>query len=214
MAARLNKGLITIGVLLLTFLFVSAGRFGVAELLGLSATQEMNRWTQAQRVPTAEELLSVATRIEWAIRLADLNPSYHESLARVALLRAAQSGLLAELRSHSLEVARAQIHRAIALRPVSPYSWTILLLVKRDLHEYDEEFRQALHRAVELGPWEPELLPQLADVGLSAWVYLPEKEQSLVSQVFIRGLQRQQSAMLAITNAHRGDCANQQVGCK
>lgn len=214
MATRLNKSLSLIAALLLALVFITALRFGVAELCGMSASDEMARWVQAKRVPTADEIQAVITELKWAVRLAEVNPAHHEAIVQLELTRAAQAGLSPQSRLNLLESARVNAHRAIALRPVSPYSWTLLLVVKRELHEYDEEFRQALHQAVMLGPWEPELLPALVDVGLSAWAALPEKERAIVGETFVRGMQRQQAVMMGIANAHRGDCANQQEACK
>lgn len=211
--AALSKYSLVISVTLLTLVLIAAACLGSAELLGMSANQEMERWSQERRMPTAEESQSVATRLDWAIGLTGFNPAFHESLARLELLRATQLGLSAQSRAECLELARAQIHRAITLRPVSPYGWTLLLLIKRELREYDEEFRHALHRAVELGPWEPTLLPQLADVGLSAWSDLPVEERTVIGQVFVRGMKRQPQTMFDVVRAHRKPCAEAEAVC-
>lgn len=200
-------------ILVLALVFIMAGRYGVAELFAMSANGEMASWAKSKRSPTPEESQLVVNRFEWAIVLADLNPAHHEGLSRVEFTRALQLQASDPLRLTYLESARLQIHRAIALRPISAISWTNLLVIKRELHEYDVEFRHALHRAVELGPWEPELLPQLADVGLSAWSVMPAEEQALIGQVFERGMQNQQWTMLAIARAHHDQCTDKQTVC-
>ncbi|MBA4383014.1 MAG: hypothetical protein C0406_10655, partial [Sideroxydans sp.] len=101
----------------------------------------------------------------------------------------------------------------LALSPASPYRWTQLLLLKRDLAEFDAEFRYALHRAVELGPWEPSLLLAQADVGLSAWKVMPPEEQAIIQQIFVRGMKHQSKEMRAVAQSHRSACA-QGVTCR
>lgn len=211
---RSKRGWHIVIVLVLAFVFITAGRYGIAELIGMSANSELDSWTKFKRTPTADESQSVATRYAWAIALADMNPAHHEGLARLDFIRATQLPTSDPLRATYLASAKAEILRAISLRPISPYSWTILLVIKHASQEYDAEFRHALHRAVELGPWEPDLLPQLADVGLSAWSVMPAEEQALIGQVFVRGMQRQQKTMLSIANAHINQCANGQTVCQ
>lgn len=209
-----KRGWYIVIVLVLAVVLISALRFGVAELIGMSANHELDSWAKSKRTPTADESQSVATRYAWAIALADMNPAHHEGLARLDFIRATQLSSSDPLRATYLASAKTQILRAISLRPISPYSWTILLVIKRESQEYDAEFRHALHRAVELGPWEPALLPQLADVGLSAWSVMPVEEQSIIGQVFVRGMQRQQQTMLSIANAHINQCADGQTVCQ
>ncbi len=211
---RSKRGWHIVILLVLAVVLISALRFGVSELLGMSANTDLTSWAKSNHAPTAEESQSAATRYAWAIALADMNPAHHEDLARLDFIRATQLPTSDPLRSTYLASAKAQILRAISLRPISPFSWGILLVIKRELHEYDEEFRHALHRAVELGPWEPRMLPQLADVGLSAWPLMPAEEQALINQVFVRGMQRQQKTMMYIANVHRNQCANGQTACQ
>lgn len=211
---RTKRGWYIFIVLVMAVVMISVLRFGVAELIGMSANREFVNWTRSKHAPSSEESQSVATRYGWAITLADMNPAHHEGLARLELMRATLLQTSDPLRATYLASAKAHILRAISLRPISPYSWGILLVIKRELQEYDAEFRHALHRAVELGPWEPELLPQLADVGLSAWPMMPAEERALVSQIFVRGMQRQQQVMFAIANAHINQCANGQTVCQ
>ncbi len=191
----------------LLFMLFSGARIGIAELYSLSARTTMESWDAARRFPAASEIEAVQQQLEFARDLAINDPEQHENIARLSLVRAAVPGIPPGEKTKRLQAGLAEIRTAIALRPVSPYSWTILLMVKRDLGEFDSEFLHALHRAVELGPWEPELLVSLADVGLTAWPKVPPEEQDLIQHIFVRGLEHQAKSIQEVVSGHRNECA-------
>lgn len=204
-----KKSLLWVTVAFLLFVLVSAIRIGVVELLSINAHLSLDEWDFTNQPPSASEVESVARQLEIVRMLADGNPGTYEDVAYLNLMRAWLPGIsLAEKEFHR-QTGMSAIRTAIALRPVSPYSWTILLLIKRDLGEFDAEFRHALHLSVELGPWEPELLIWQADVGLSAWTEMPEEEQALIQQVFVRGMERQRRQIIDVFLQHLDDCAFQ-----
>ncbi|MDO8311839.1 MAG: hypothetical protein Q7T25_07860 [Sideroxyarcus sp.] len=214
MGSPAKKYLLWIIVVFLSFVLISAARFGAAELFSLNALHSIESWKSAKLPPSAMQIESVARQFETARFFADGNPDHHENIARMHLLRAALPDVSSAAKGMQLSLGLAEIRTAIAQRPVSPYSWTILLLLKRELGEFDAEFRFALHRAVELGPWEPELLTSLADIGLSAWDALPAAEQAIIQQVFVRGMERQDKLMRDVAQAHHNPCAESEVSCQ
>ncbi|MDD4910687.1 MAG: hypothetical protein PHP57_00185 [Sideroxydans sp.] len=208
----MKKSVFWIGVLFLVFVFISATRFGVAELLSISARSEMDSWGKKGLAPTTADVESVGDRIQWAIRFADVNPSHHEDAARLSLMRALLPNVSPAEKSLFLKQGVAEIQTSLHLRPISAYSWVIFLSLKRELNEYDDEFRHALHRAVELGPWESELIVALADIGLSAWDKMPAAEQAIIQQVFVRGMRRNQNQLNQVSRAHREAACAQKAG--
>lgn len=213
----IKKNILWVSILFAAFVLIAAIRFGIAELFSLSANQTMQGWKLSPQAPSNTEIESVASQLNIARFLSGNDPVHHENIARLNLIRAALPDVNPDEKKSLLQRGLSEIHTAIALRPVSPYSWTILLLIKRDLGEFDAEFIHALHRAVELGPWEPELLTSLAGVGLSAWTAMPAAEQALIQQVFVRGIERQGSAMKEIAEVHLNECAvhnNHMTGCQ
>ena len=214
MESLAKKSLLWVAVAILLFVIVSAARSVAAELFSLAASRTMQGWESVRQSPSVAQVESVARRFEFARFMANDDPVHHENIARLSLLRAALPDVTPAERKSLLQLGMSEIRTAIALRPVSPYSWTILLLIKRELDEFDAEFRHALHRAVELGPWEPELLTSLADVGLSAWVKMPAAKQALIQQVFVRGMERQSNLMRDVALAHRHECATRATGGK
>ena len=209
-----KKSLIWVTIAFLLFVIFSAVRFGAAELFSMSARRSMQDWESAQQPPPVTQVESVARQLEIARFLADDNPEHHENIARLSLVRAGLADVSFAEKKSQLLLGLSEIRTAIASRPVSPYSWTILLLIKRDLGEFDAEFRHALYRSVELGPWEPGLLILLADAGLNAWTEMPATEQALIQQVFVRGMQRQGDLMRDVAQRHINACAGQEVECQ
>lgn len=77
----------------------------------------------------------------------------------------------------SLGLFRAAAQR----RPVSPYVWANIALVKFRLGEIDREFSAALRQAIVLGPWEPHIQLLAADIGLGAYDQLGMDERKVVT---------------------------------
>jgi hypothetical protein len=214
MLSLAKKSLFWLVVLFLFFILISAIRLGAADLFLLSSHRTFQTWNLAEQFPMMAQVEAVERDLEMAKFFANDNPDVHEDIARLSLLRAQLPNVLLNEKQAQLQRAISAIRIAISLRPVSPYSWTILLIIKREQNEFDAEFRHALHRAVELGPWEPELLTSLADVGLSAWSKLPAAEQAIIQQVFVRGMQRQSNLMQSVVQAHRYECTAGVAGVK
>ena len=209
MATLAKKSLLWVTVISLLIFLVFAIRLGVVELLSISARVSMQDWDFSQQAPPVSEIESVAQKLEWARFLDGDHPGPHEDIAYLSLMRFWMPYISAAEKKSQLQIGLSEIRTAISLRPVSPYSWTILLLIKRDLGEYDAEFRHALRRSVELGPWEPELLMWLVDVGLSAWTAMPAEEQALILAAFARAQEDQRSQVIDTFVTHQDDCAFQ-----
>lgn len=191
---------------LLLFVIVSAARSGAADLLSVFVRSEMDTWQGGAVKPQPADLDSVSRALTLATVLAPGNPAHPEDRARLALLRATMPDIGDAEKQALLKQGLQQIHRAISLRPASAYSWAILLLLKRESAEYDAEFRLGLERAVTLGPWEPEVQPIVAEVGLSAWPSLSAAEREMVRNNFVRGMRHQPEVMIELAQSHRDAC--------
>jgi len=199
-----NKIIVWISITFLFYLIFSAVRIGAADLLSKYARNEMGTW--ALSAPDSSELTKVYRVINMARLIAPDMPDSYEDLARLYLARSRT--LNGAARSASLKEGIVLIRQAIVLRPISPYSWTILMQFKSELGEYDVEFRRALERAVSLGPWESWVQPIVAEVGLRAWESLVSAEQEMVRKNFVRGLKRQAETMMNIAKEQRRRCHN------
>lgn len=200
-----NSVLWVVGAFLI-FVIFSAARLGAADLLSGYARDEMDTWSSSATRPESSAMADVSRALGVAQWIAPANPNLYEDMARMALVRSGMPGINIAERNTALRDGLAQIRQAIDLRPVSAYSWGVLLRLKSELDEYDAEFRRGLERVVTLGPWEPELQSIVADTGLSAWAALPVAEREMVRKNFVRGMKRQADTMISIAQSHRDDC--------
>lgn len=201
----------------LSYVIISAVRIGVADLLSGYAESELQAWSSSTIRSDASAVDNVSRALGVARLIAPDNPDHHEHLARLALVRSGMPGISESERNLHLVYGLEQIRKAIDLRPVSPYSWVIMLQLKRQRAEYDPEFFHGLERAVTLGPWEPAVQLIIADVGLSAWAALPSAEQEMMKANFARGVKRQAKQIISIFRMHRNVCNGERtqlnVGC-
>jgi hypothetical protein len=206
-----KKVLVAIGSLIILFFLFSAVRIGTADLLSKYLKNEIEDLSTSTASPDVSAIESLNRVLSVARFISPEDPDHLEDLAHLALSYATLPGLDAAKRAAQLSKGIEHIHDAIALRPVSAYAWASLLLLKREQGSYDAEFRHALERTVTLGPWETELQPIVADVGLSAWAALPLAEQEMVRENFVRGMKRQPDVMIAISQSHQDDCKGEQA---
>ncbi len=91
------------------------------------------------------------------------------------------------------DVARqkAAVHyrESIKQQPTWPHAWNDLASVKFRLSEIDQEYYAAVHKAVELGPWEPDIQDNLISTAVILWEELPESEKAIFLQVMSNSLQ-------------------------
>ena len=128
----------------------------------------------------ATSFAEAESRVTRALGLFPSHPDYLDFSARLSGLRSVQPGVMGRERRELLESAAENHRRALAVRPLWPYSWAGLLGVKDQLGKVDEEFRLALRRSVETGPWEPRVQLQVIRSGIRYWDELGSQERGLV----------------------------------
>jgi len=87
---------------------------------------------------------------------------------------------------HSRQQALAAYRIAVIARPSWPYDWANLAFSKVRLLEFDNEYKAALHKAVELGPWRIGINKQVAEMGLISWPELDLATQEIVLEAIKR----------------------------
>lgn len=113
---------------------------------------------------------------------------YLDLAGQLKSLRARQPGVVGRERREWLEAAAGDHRRALAERPVWPYSWAALLSVKDALGQVDSEFVNAMYRATAIGPWEPRVQLQVLRSGIRYWDELASKEHELIRRVLADAL--------------------------
>ncbi|KOR30128.1 hypothetical protein TI03_00290 [Achromatium sp. WMS1] len=82
--------------------------------------------------------------------------------------------------------ALALFRKALRIRPVSPYTWGNLALVKLYLWEYDAELTQAFDNISAYGPWTQDIHLLLVKNGLKVWNLLDTPTQNSLDALRIR----------------------------
>lgn len=188
-----------VGALLL-FVIFTAVRIGISDSLCSRASIRMGQWSS----DGMQDVSGVGGMLNAARWIAPDNPDAYEGMARLEAIRANTDN--AEARNAALRRGLALARRAVLLRPVSPYSWSQLLWFKNALGEYDAEFRLGLEATLQLGPWEPGLQVEIAEIGLSAWPVLSGHERRMVEDDVMRGMKHQAEKMRSIVRRHWPDC--------
>lgn len=146
--------------------------------------QAQSAQSQPAAGPVDQEAVDDAeARLQLALESFPDNPDYQVLAGRLKELRVRQTGIVGKERDSLLYAAAAHYRQAIVLRPLWPYSWSNLLGVKDQLRAVDAEYRLALRRSVELGPWEPRVQVQALESGLRFWDQLSHSERALIQDL-------------------------------
>jgi hypothetical protein len=112
-----------------------------------------------------------------ALAHAPQHPEYLAFAGHLKELQAGQPGIVGKTRREYLEDALRYYRAALTVRPLWPRDWAGLLRVKDGLGEVDGEFRHALRRSMETGPWTPPVQLQVVRSGLRHWDRLDSGEK-------------------------------------
>jgi hypothetical protein len=94
--------------------------------------------------------------------------------------------------------ANHHVTRALALRPVWPYSWAALADIRYRSGVADETFELALRRAAELGLNEPPVQAAIAFYGLAVWDEIGSATRTAVESAVAAGMRRDAPEMMQI----------------
>lgn len=174
------------GLLLLASLIIAwlALRMLLAGLFSQQAQHFLDDWATARAEEPSAAAFAVAEHA--ALTAVGLYPSASgadlDRLGRVYQWQyhrhpatSADPEVIASRRA-AVEAYRA----AVAARPLWPYTWVRLAQAKLSLGEADAEFRDALRRASELGPWRPGVNRGISQIGFQAWRALDAQTRRLV----------------------------------
>ena len=160
------------------------------QLVGEAAV-EMSTWGATGNRPSIETWNSVYERLQAAQRILPGDPITSELL-----------GLLASQRSDRADLLDAGVEymvKALALRPVSGYTWANLVEARYRRGEPAANVELAIGRAGELGGAEPGVQRIIADYGLALWDELTPQAQGTVDQLIGAGTRRNPLEMLQIS---------------
>ena len=172
----------------LLFLTYVAGSWGLADVYARPTINEIRSWQKGKKQLEEKDWARVQTELEKALALDPNNPDTNHFMA-IAL-----EGQYADLPPKTVDAEPARraaldyYRKAVQLRPVWPYTWIDLALVKYRLGERDKEFYDAWHRGVELGPFEPGVQQVAAGIGLHGWNSFTKEDRTFTLDVIKRGV--------------------------
>ena len=127
--------------------------------------------------------------LERAVQEAPADPELHELLA-LSLANDVE-------RSSGPEQVR-ELKQALAMRPVSPYTWANLAAAQYRAGVTGETFQLALERAAQLGPNEPAVQGLVALYGLAVLDEVRPQTRAAIDRVVAAGMKSDPAAMMRI----------------
>lgn len=94
-------------------------------------------------------------------------------------------------RNRLLDEASEQYREALKVRPTWPYFWANLVVARAERGIFDGEFRKAVRRTVETGPWEPRVQLQLIRVDFIEQQRLDLRSRERIDDLLKRALRTQ-----------------------
>ncbi len=174
----------TLAIALGAFLLIGAGlsvAYGLpgalADARSLAARAQIDAWRDGTPPKNGVEQrwIRVRDQLLAAIAIAPENPQFHSDLGYLHALRASQVpavseyAAMAELRQSLFAVAVEHYRNAAVLRPMFPYGWAHLALVKHYTNEADAELWSAYDKTYAYGRNEPSMQRILAEIAFARW---------------------------------------------
>lgn len=166
------------------FLLIGAGlsiAYGLpgalADARSLAARAQIDAWREgtAPKNGVEQRWIRVRDQLLDAISMVPENPQLHSDLGYLHALRALQVpaanqyAAMAELRQSLFGVALEYYRNAAELRPMFPYGWAHLALVKHYINQADAELWSAYDKTYAFGRNEPSMQRVLAEIALAHW---------------------------------------------
>ena len=160
-----------------------AGRQALGNYLALAPLAYLHDAQLPGAKPARADLDAALVQLRRAGAVVPSDPDVAAGLGQARLLLAAHAA--GAQRLALVDAALADYRRATVLRPNSPYLWSALMsaLYARGRlqpldHAQTAELAQALRRAVRLGPWEPDVLLEVVNVGPAVYAGLDARARA------------------------------------
>ena len=188
MKLTISRVLSLIAIPCLLYLVYIAGSWSLADIYARPSIIILEKWRSDEITLNDDDWDELRKNLSIALEFDPDNPRFHEYLALAIEGRYAYIAPKNEEAMPSRRAAYKHYKDSISIRPTWPYAWVNLALVKYRLGETDDEFYHALHKADELGPWEPGVQRVIADVGLHYWGSLSREERGFVLNIIDKSL--------------------------
>jgi tetratricopeptide (TPR) repeat protein len=188
MKLTISRVLSLIAIPCLLYLAYIAGSWSLADIYASPSINMLEKWRSEKITLNDDDWDKLRADLSYALEHDPENPDIHEYLALAIEGRFANTAPVNKEAMPSRREAYAHYKESISIRPSWPYAWVNLALVKYRLGETDDEFYHALHKADELGPWEPGVQRVIVDIGLHSWNSLSHDERNFVLNIIDKSL--------------------------
>jgi hypothetical protein len=196
---RANRLLIGVSlVIAIAALAVLSMRWGIASLDLWKARQAMQQMRTEQMTLDARiELVQTAlARLDKADSYNPGNPDVMDQRGQFYYWQAMNTTSAGHDRGEMLEKVVGQYRQSLAIRPMWPYTWANLVVAKADWGIFDQEFRRAVRRTVELGPWEPRVQLLLIKVDFAEQGRIDRRSRNLIDGILQNAILNQPLAVI------------------
>jgi hypothetical protein len=179
-AQRLPRWLLSSLLVLLCLVILNWALLRSSAAWNFFAAQSITEQMHEAGAITPAAIANAQDRLDRALSRFPGHPDYLDLQGHLLELKANRPGVVGAEREALLEAAAARYRASLSARPLWPYGWARLLGVKDRLGQVDSEFKTAMHRAAETGPWEPRVQLQIIQSGLRHWDQLSRTERELL----------------------------------
>ena len=187
-------------VIVLTALAVFSLRWGLASLDLWRATEIMHQLISSEAPMRSKSVLleQGMQRLDHAQKFGGDHPDLFDKRGQFYHWQAMNLAVVGRDRSELLSLASEQYREALKMRPLWPYFWANLVVAKAEWGIFDQEFRQAVRRTVETGPWEPRVQLQLIRVDFIEQQHLDRRSRERIDEMLQRAMQIQPTKVLEL----------------
>jgi hypothetical protein len=171
---------------LVYFSYIAACR-GLADVYHHKIKNQVSKWQKTGKGPDLELWNKTAGTVESAI---SLSPNDSDLLLTAGWFYEWKPAEGSSDKQKALETAMGYYRRSIMLRPAWPLGWSELAHAKYNAVQFDSEFQDAFYNAIELGPWEPEILFGMSELGYAAYPHLTKQNRMLFLESTRRAVQQ------------------------
>ena len=171
----------------LVFLSSLSFRELLADILHWEVHYMQKHWAQQEGYPPETEILHGLENYRKALVWMPDYPAYHESLAYLLRLRMhylADPDEYVETGELSIQHSKS----ALENRPLWPYGYSQIAIVKGQLGQFDDEWLTYYREAMARGPWDLVNLMQIFEAAMMRWPILKPEDREIGLTALLRVL--------------------------